>query len=54
MNTSDSAIDWTCKYKVRMNCSKFVSIDSLLSIYNENMHQFLTNLLWASKELKII
>ena len=32
---SDSVIDKTCKYKVRMNCNNFVSVGSLLSIYNE-------------------
>ena len=36
---SDSAIDQTCKYKIRINCNSFVSVDSL---YNENLHQFLT------------
>ena len=49
---SDSAIDQTCKYKVRINCNNFISVDSLLSIYNENMHQFLTNLLSATKQLE--
>ena len=48
---SDSAIDWTLKHKVRINCNNFVSVDSLLSIYNEKMHQFLANL-WASKQSK--
>ena len=32
----------------------FVFDDSLLSIYNENMHQILTNLLCANKQLKQI
>ena len=36
---SDSAIDKTCKYKVKMNCNIFFSVDSLLSIYNKQMHQ---------------
>ena len=42
----------TYKYKVRINCNSFLSVDSLLSIYNENMYQFLTNLLWARKQSK--
>ena len=47
----DSAIDKTCKYKVRINCNNFASVESLLSIYNESMCQFLTNLC-SSKQLK--
>ena len=33
---SYSAVDQTCKYKVRINCN-FIIVDSLLSIYNENV-----------------
>ena len=51
---SDSAIDKTCKYQVRMICNNFVSVDSLLSIYNKNMHQLLINLLSTRKQLKEI
>ena len=36
---NDSAIDLTFKYKVRINCGNFVSVESS-SIYSENM--FLT------------
>ena len=50
----DSAIDLTCTCKVRINYNSVVSVDSLLSIYNENMHQFLTSLLWATKQFKEI
>ena len=48
----DTAIDWTCKYKRKINWNNFVFIDSLPSIYNKNMHWFLANFLWASKKLK--
>ena len=53
---TDSAIDYTCaiKCKVRMNCNNFISIDNLLSIYNGNMHHFLTKCFCASKQLKEI
>ena len=36
-----------------IHCNNFVSVESLLSIY-ENMHWFLANHLWASKKLKEI
>ena len=41
---NDSAIDYCY----------FVSVNSLVSIYKENMHQFLTNLFCPSKQLKEI
>ena len=37
---------------VIINCNSSVSVDSPLSIHNENMQLFLTNLLWVSKQLK--
>ena len=35
---SDAVIDWACKYKSKINWNNFVSIDSLLSVFNKNVH----------------
>ena len=53
---SDSAIDYTCTNTKSEWITIILFLLTVFSvfIYNENMHQFLTNLLWASKQLKEI
>ena len=35
---SDTAVGWSCKYRGKIGCNNFVSVDGLLSIYNKNVH----------------